>query len=363
MNVTDRVTGSRGVQATATIGLLVAILPLTGLVSEFYLGLLISAMVLALFATSFNLLFGYTGLLSFGHAAYFGAGAYTLALVLDGRVTFLPAMFESFVPAMILAVLAAGVLALVLGFFCVRRGEIYFAILTLAFSMMVYEVVFTWNDFTGGSDGVTVLPTPIELGPLTVNLQNTATFYYLTFVLLVGSLALMWRLVNSPYGELLIAIRENPERATMIGVPVERYQLSSFVIAGLFAGLAGTLFAVRTFIVTPDTLHWSMSAEPVLMTLLGGPSSFLGPVVGALLFVGLEQVLSNVTEHWQFGLGLLLIPIVLFFPDGITGLIRGDSRGLEKLDLRSYLGDASAGEGTTTEGTTTEGTTIEEDRQ
>lgn len=349
MSVTDRFTGSRAVLATAAIGFLVAILPLTGLVSEFYLGLLISAMVLALFATSFNLLFGYTGLLSFGHAAYFGAGAYTLALALDGRITFLPGMFESFVPAVILGVFVAGVLALVLGFFCVQRGDIYFAILTLAFSMMVYETMFAWNDFTGGSGGVTVLPTPIELGPLTMNLQTTVTFYYITFVLLVVSLAILWRLVNSPYGELLIAIRENPERATMIGIPVERYQLSSFVIAGLFAGLAGTLFAVRTFIVTPGTLHWTMSAEPVLMTLLGGPGSFLGPIVGALVFVGLEQVLSNVTEHWQFGLGLLLIPIVLFFPEGITGLIRGERGGLERLDPRSYLPSSTPGEETTIE--------------
>lgn len=349
MNVADRLAASRELAAVAVVGVVLLLVPLSGLVGEYYLGLTISAMVLALFAMSFNLLFGYTGLLSFGHAAYFGTGAYTLALILDGRLGFLPEVLQSFVPAVLLGVLVAGVVAVVFGYLCVQRGDIYFAILTLAFSMMLYEVVFTWNDFTGGSDGITILVAPIELGGLTINLLDTVTFYYITFALLLFSLALLWRLVNSPYGELLISIRENPERATMIGIPVKRYQLSSFVIAGLFAGLAGTLFAVRTFIVTPGNLHWSMSAEPVLMTLLGGPSAFLGPVVGALVFVGLEQALSNVTEHWQFGLGLILIPIVLFFPDGILGLIRGDGGELRGIDPRTYLQRRNDGDETTLE--------------
>lgn len=358
MSVADRLAGSRELAVLAVVGVILLVLPLSGFMPEYYLGLTISAMVLALFAMSFNLLFGYTGLLSFGHAAYFGTGAYTLALILDGRIWFLPETLQWFVPAVLLSVLVAGVVAVVFGYLCVQRGDIYFAILTLAFSMMLYEVVFTWNDFTGGSDGVTILVAPIELGGLTVNLLDTVTFYYLTFGLLAVSLLLLWRLVNSPYGELLISIRENPERATMIGIPVNRYQLSSFTIAGLFAGLAGTLFAVRTFIVTPGNLHWSMSAEPVLMTLLGGPSAFFGPVVGALLFVGLEQALSNVTEHWQFGLGLILIPIVLFFPDGVMGLLRGEDGKLRGIDLRTYF-DRTAGSDETTVGT--EETTREEE--
>lgn len=341
MSALGRLRGSKNAAIGVASALFMLVLPFTGVLSEFYLGLVISAMVLALFALSFNLLFGYTGLLSFGHAAYFGSGAYTLALALSGRLGFLPAAFESFVPAVLLGVVVAGVVALVLGFLCVQRGDIYFAILTLALSMMLYETVFTWNDFTGGSDGITVLVEPIEFAGISFNLVETTTFYYLTFLLLAVSALFLWRIINSPYGELLLTIRENPERATMIGVPVKRYQLTSFVIAGLFAGLAGTLFAVRTFIVTPDTLHWSMSAEPVLMTLLGGPSAFFGPVIGAVMFVGLEQLLSNVTEHWQFGLGLLIVPIVLFFPDGIVGLLRGDSGGVP--DVGEYV-DAVGGE-------------------
>ncbi len=347
MSAADRLPTSRnGVLALVAV-FVMAVLPFTGILSEFYLGLVISAMVLALFALSFNLLFGYTGLLSFGHAAYFGASAYTLGLVLQGTPGFVPDLFQSFVPALILAVLVAGVVALVLGFLCVQRGDIYFAILTLALSMMLYETMYTWNDVTGGSDGLIVLAEPIELAGLTLSLLDTNTFYFLTLLVLVGSALLLWRLVHSPYGEILISIRENPERATMIGVPVKRYQLSAFVIAGLFAGLAGALFAVRTFIVTPHTLHWSMSAEPVMMTLLGGPSAFVGPVIGAVLFVGLEQVLSNVTEYWQFGLGLIIVPVVLFFPDGIVGLFRGDGGRLTK--IKEYVTDVTGGDDPTFE--------------
>jgi len=348
VSATERLTDSWTALVALVVGAVMLVLPVSGLLSEFYLGLVISTMILALFALSFNLLFGYTGMLSFGHAAYFGTGADALALALDGKLGFLPSVFESFFPALALAVVAAAVVALVFGYLCVQRGDIYFAILTLALSMMLYETVFTWNDFTGGSDGITVFAEPVELGGLTLNLIDTATFYYLTLALLVVSMALIWRLVNSPYGELLLSIRENPERATMIGVPVKRYQLSAFIIAGTFAGLAGTLFAVRTFIVTPDTLHWSLSAEPVLMTLLGGPSAFVGPIIGAVMFVGLEQALSNVTEYWQFGLGLLIVPIVLFFPDGLVGILRGDSSRIA--DVRESLtgldGDATTEEET-----------------
>lgn len=340
MSRIDDLPVSTPVAGAVAVGIFVLSLPLSGILSEFYLGLIVNVMVLSLFAMSFNLLFGYTGLLSFGHAAYFGIGAYTFGLAVTGQLGFLPALFESFVPAMVLGILIAGLCATIFGIFCVQRDDIYFAILTLAFSMMVYEVVYSWNAFTGGSDGFSVTVQPIELGVLEFNLINTSTFYYLTFFLLVISLAVLWRIVNSPYGELLIAIRENPERATMIGVPVKIYQLASFITAGLFAGLAGTLFAVRTFIVTPNMLHWSMSAEPVLMTLLGGPSAFFGPVVGAILFVLLEQVLTSITEYWQFGLGIILVLIVLFAPNGVVGLLRSvtDSRGF---DWHESISDAS----------------------
>ncbi|MFB6130843.1 MAG: branched-chain amino acid ABC transporter permease [Salinigranum sp.] len=354
MTLTERLPVDLQVALVIAAAVVVLAIPASGVVPQFYVGLLISVMILALFATSFNLLYGYTGLLTFGHAAYFGVAGYTLALAIHGQLG-LPEVFQSFFPALVLAVVVAGVFAAAFGYLCVQRGEIYFAMLTLAFNMMLYEVIFTWDDFTGGSDGVTLLIPPIHLGGFELNLLNTGAFYYLTFAFLVVSYLLLWRIVNSPYGELLIAIRENPERAEMVGVNVTRYQLSAFVIAGLFAGLAGSLFAVRTFIVTPDMLHWSMSSEPVLMTLLGGPGAFLGPTIGAFLFVMLEQFLSTITQFWQFGLGVILVPLVLFAPGGVVSLLRDDEGDLRSgVDVRAYL--------TGLIGSGVEGETAERDR-
>lgn len=309
--------------------LVLGVLPLAAkeALGEYTIGLLITVMVLTLFATSFNLLFGYTGLLSFGHAAYLGVSAYVLGILLSGRLDVVPEVFTTIVPAAVLAVFAATVAAVIFGILCVQRGEIYFAMLTLAFNMMLYQIAFQWDDITGGANGITVSPPPLEVAGFTVNFLDTVTFYYLTFAVLVVALAVLWQIVNSPYGALLIAIRENPERSEMIGVPVKRYQLSSFILSGTFAGVAGVLFSIRNFIVTPDTLHWSMSAEPVLITLLGGPSSFLGPAIGAFMFVFLEEWLTTITEFWQIGLGLVLIPIVLFVPGGLVGLVTGEAGG------------------------------------
>lgn len=336
MNLTLAARRSSRLKVVVSVALLVfGVLPLVAYdaVGEYIFGLLITVMILTIFAMSFNLLFGYTGLLSFGHAAYFGVAAYVLGIFLSGNVESIPDVFGSIIPAAVLAVLAAMVFATIFGILCVQRGEIYFAMLTLAFNMMLYQVAFQWDDLTGGANGITVSPPPLELAGVTVNFLDTVTFYYLTFSILIVTLAVLWRLVHSPYGALLIAIRENPERAEMIGVPVKRYQLSSFIVAGTFAGIAGVLFSIRNFIVTPNTLHWSMSAEAVLITLLGGPSSFFGPAIGAFVFVFLEEALTSVTEHWQIGLGLILIPIVLFVPGGLVGLVTGDARG----QLRSLL--------------------------
>lgn len=322
-----------------------ALLPLIAydFLGEYTVGLVITMMILTLFATSFNLLFGYTGLLSFGHAAYFGAAAYALGIILSGRMEFIPEALGGIVPAAIVAIIVATGFAAVFGLLCVQRGDIYFAMLTLAFNMMLYQVAFQWDDLTGGANGITVSPPPLEIAGFTVSFLDTVTFYYITFGLLVVTLAILWRVVHSPYGALLIAIRENPERAELIGIPVNRYQLSAFVLAGIFAGVAGVLFAIRNFIVTPGTLHWSMSAEAVLITLLGGPSSFFGPAIGAFMFVFLEEWLTSITEYWQIGLGLILVPIVLFVPGGLVGLVTGRTG----VTFGSFFGDEEEADRTT----------------
>lgn len=304
---------------TASIALLLFAALLPGLLGHFHINLLITVMILGLFGLSFNLLFGYTGLLSFGQAAYFGIAAYTFAITSAGRTEMIPEL--PLVLAAIVAVLTATVLAAAFGVICVQRGEIYFAMLTLALSMMVYQAANQWNNITGGEEGLIVNAPPLEFGGLTLNLLDVGVRYYLTLILLLASMVVLWRVIHSPYGALLITIRENPQRAELIGIPVKRYQFSSFVIAGCFAGIAGVLYSLHNFVVSTGILHWSTSAEPILMTLMGGPSSFFGPLIGAFLFIFLEEVLTTVTEYWQFGLGLILIPLVLFVPGGVASLL------------------------------------------
>lgn len=305
--------------ALAAIAMLLLAIIVPVFIGSFEANLLVTVMILGLFAMSFNLLFGYTGLLSFGQAAYFGIAAYMFAIIRVNRVEMLPQL--GVLPAIVVAILAAMVLALLFGIICVQRGEIYFAMLTLALSMMIYQLANQRSDLSGGDNGLIVSAPPIEIAGFSISLLDIMVKYYVTLGVLVVSLYIMWRVVNSPYGALLIAIRENPERAEFIGVPTKYYQLSSFVIAGTFSGIAGVFFAIHNFIVTPSIFHWSISAEPLLMTLLGGPYSFLGPFLGAFLFVFLEQLLNNITDSWQIALGIILIPIVLFAPGGVASLL------------------------------------------
>ncbi len=273
--------------------------------------------VLATFALGFNLLFGYAGLLSFGQAAYFGVGAYAAGLLLlhGPRSAWL---------ALAGGTAAAALVALVLGALAVRRDEIYFSILTLGLGMMVYTVAFNWRDVTGGSDGLTGFAVPrLELGFAAVPLARPRNMYLLCLAALALVALVLRRVVASPFGLLLRATRENRDRVQFVGGSVARVRLAAFVVSGATCGLAGVLFALFNRIATPDMAHWSFSARPVLMSILGGSGTFLGPVVGAAVFLGLEQLVTRWTQDWLFVLGLVLVPIVLFFPRGLVGTVEG----------------------------------------
>ncbi|UHQ96285.1 branched-chain amino acid ABC transporter permease [Natrinema halophilum] len=297
------------------------VLPLTGLLGPYYVGLVVDVLVLALFATSFNILWGYTGLLSFGHTAYYGLSAYTIAIIFNDMFSGIPGFFHSFIVAVILGTLVATVGAAIFGALCVQRDEFYFAMLTLAFNMMLYLFARTYTDISGGVNGLSVAVTEINLGLFSFSPLQGWNYYYFSLVVITLAMIAIWRIVNSPYGDLLKAIRESPERAEYIGVRVKYFQWSSFVISGFFAGLAGALGVVRTFLVSPDMMHWSVSADPVFATLIGGSSVFAGPTLGALVLIGLEIFLTQMTEHWHIALGLILIPLVLFAPKGILGTL------------------------------------------
>lgn len=278
------------------------------LVSRFYIYLATEILIMSLFALSFNLLLGYTGLVSFGHAAYFGIGAYTCGLLLTKAS--LPTAL-SLAAAPVFSALAA----LLIGYFCLRLTHIYFAMLTLAFSQIVWALAFKWYGFTGGDNGLVGVPVPALLG-------SPKSYYFFTLVVVGASFFLFWKIINSPFGQTLKAIRENPERVDFMGINVKSYKLISFVMAGTFAGLAGGLFSMFNRSVFPDFIFWTKSAEVILMTLIGGMYTFIGPAVGAGVLLYLDQFITSYTEYWPIVLGITLLPLIFFFPEGIMGFIQ-----------------------------------------
>ena len=284
--------------------------------SRYYTFLANDIAIWALFAMSLNLLLGYTGLVSFGHAAYFGIGAYTAGILMKK----LGAPFLLALPA---AAALAALAALVFGFFCVRLTRIYFAMLTLAFAQIVWAICFKWNEVTGGEQGMPEIPYPdfawLESLPLLGGWRTAEYFYFLSLGVVAACLWCMRRIVASPFGRMLTAIRENPERAAFIGVDVRRYELAAFVLAGAFAGIAGGLFGIFNRGVFPDFAYWNKSAEVLIMTLLGGSQTFFGPAVGAAVLIWLNQQIVSYTEYWPLILGTLLILLLFVFPGGIVG--------------------------------------------
>ena len=289
---------------------------------KYYVDLVTKIMILSVFALSLELLVGQTGLVSFGHAAYFGIGAYTCAILMKTHGVPFPLAFLT-------AGAAAAAFALLFGFFCVRSTKIYFAMLTLAFAQIVWAVCFKWNAVTGGEQGFNNVPYP-DLGwmaalPLLGGLR-TADHYFLVVMVLAGICFLaLRRIARSPFGRMLTAIRENPERAEFVGLNVRLYQMAAFALAGAFAGFAGALFGLFNRGVFPDFAHWAKSAEVLIMVILGGMGSFWGPAVGAAALALLSHQINAVTQYWPLVLGSVLLLLLFVFPGGIMGL-RGKRR-------------------------------------
>lgn len=299
------------------------------LASPFQILFATEILIFSLYALAFNLLFGVTGLLSFGHSAYYGMGGYVAALALTHGYTGLPG-------ALALGMAAAALAGLLIGYFCVRLDDIYFAMLTLAFSQMLFAIAWQWTEVTGGSDGILGIPRPpLRLPGGAVSLEPAAAFYALVAVLVLGAALLLWGVVASPFGDALRAIRENPERAEFVGIPVRRYRLAAFVLSAAFAGLAGALVAPFGRTASPELLFWTKSAEPVLMSLLGGIRVFLGPVVGVVVYLWLRDIISSrLVDYWMLVMGGIVIALVLFFRGGIAGAVltwwRARPRGMAR---------------------------------
>ena len=272
-------------------------------------------LIMALFSMSFNLLLGYSGLLSFGQAGFFGVGAYAAALlILKG--------WQSLSLILLVGVFSAALAAAAIGYLCVRRDEIYFAMITLGFGMMLFTIAHNWIELTGGSDGLPLAALPtLRLPGLELSLFDPRNMYLFILAVFLAGIFLLWRLVRSPFGLILTAVRENKERLAFVGADVRMVRLTAFTIAGGLAGLSGALFCLFNSMATPDFMHWSYSARPILMTILGGSGVFLGPAFGAAVFFLLEQVITHITDNWMIFLGAILIPVVIFFPQGILGTI------------------------------------------
>ena len=302
----------------AAIG--VALLLLAGLpqvASPYYITLVLPAFAYGIALLGFNLLFGYTGLLSFGHALFVAVGAYSAA-VLTSKLG-----VKSFELIVLASALAAVLVAIPVGLLSVRYVRIFFGILTLAFGMLFHSFLFKFYDITGGDTGLRVLR-PSLLGMDFKELDKTAfligPFYYYCLALLVVLGLVMWRLVHSPFGLHLVAIRENPRKAEYLGVRVRLFRLVAFLISAFYCAIGGVILAVNTGQADPELAYWTHSGELVFMTVLGGFASFFGPLVGAFAFIFLKSELMGVTQYWRFVLGLTLLLIVVLFPRGLMGV-------------------------------------------
>ena len=277
------------------------------LLSESNLFITIDFLIMALFAVSYNLLLGQAGMLSFGHAAYYGIGAYTVA-ILFSKLS-IPVHIGLFA-----APFVAGIFAFVVGWFAVRVTGMYFAMLTLAFGQLLHTIVMGWYSFTGGDDGMPVT-SPDWLLP-------ARNYYFFALTIVILCIAIIWLISKSPFGAALGAIRENRQRAVFVGLNVRSFELSAFVIAAAFSGVAGALRAPLQQMAFPSLLHWSQSAEPILMALAGGIHTFFGPVVGAAIFVFANFVITTFSDYPLLIFGAIILVLVIYIPGGILGAVQ-----------------------------------------
>lgn len=274
-------------------------------VSRFYIYIFALIFVTGLLATSLNIVLGYGGMFQFHHSVFYGVGAYGFVLMLTK--TDLSPLF-----AFIVGPIVAALISLLLGLICIRLTKLYFGMLQLALGSLIWAIVFRWYSFTGGDNGIHGIPLPSVI-------SSTSGAYYFTLIITAICLIFMYLIVNSPFGSVFQAIRDNPERSEAIGVNVKRHQLIGLMIAGFFAGVAGILFVTVEGSVFPDMMFWTFSLEILIMCLLGGWFTFLGPMLGAAIIVSLRTFVGIYTEYWTLILGIVLMLLIFFLPEGVLG--------------------------------------------
>jgi branched-chain amino acid transport system permease protein len=288
---------------------ILGVAPWLGL-SEFQLSLVIEVMVFAIFAMSLNLILGYAGLVSFGHAAFFAVGSYAAGLVANH-------LSSELWLSLPIAVVVPVALAIPIGWLSIRVSGFYFLMITFAFAQMIYAVVYRWNWLTGGSDGLLVSGPTLLHSPV---LQSRHVLYSFTWLCFGVSFLILQRIVSSPFGHVLVGIRENTRRMRVLGYNVRNYKLAAFVIAAGFGGLAGFINAQFSLFVAPESAHWTESGLVLVMVLIGGAGNMIGSIIGAAVVLLLQHWLSSYTEYWSLALGLLFITLIMWVREGIYGL-------------------------------------------
>ena len=318
-------TTTRSLRAVSLWGLIVLAFALVPVLSSssYHTNLACQILIWSLFAVSFNMLWGVTGMLSLGQALYYGLGAYSVGLM----VNYLGSQW--YLPAIGLGLLAAALLALLLGMLVIRVGGVYFTMLTLAFGQLVWQITFKWYDFTGGDDGIQGIIPPGILG-------NGTTYYYFVLVVVMLSIWVLKRMAFSPFGLVLRCVQQNPDRVRFLGRRVRRNQLRIYIISAFFTALAGGLMAGVDGSIHTDMLFWTTSGEVILMTVLGGINQFFGPFVGAAVIILIEDLVGAHTEYWSLIIGIIIMVIVLVFPKGLVG---------EGARVRSLMARAGLGRG------------------
>ncbi|MBI3912664.1 MAG: branched-chain amino acid ABC transporter permease [Chloroflexi bacterium] len=302
------------------LGVLAIIYPFTARV--FFISLAIEVLIYAIFAMSLDLLLGYTGLVSFGHAAYFGLGAYLAAYLSSTRDIALN-LTTNLLITFPVVIIGCALAAALLGFFAIRTRGIYFLMVTLAFAQMLFSIAISWSRVTGGSDGLAGVPRPtIGVGAWVYEFGSRESMYFLVVGVFAASFFILRRIVDSPFGLTLRGIRENEARLRALGYNTFRYKMAAFSIGGIFAGIAGALAAYYFGIASPDNLYWTNSGAVMIMLVIGGAGTLTGPVYGAATVRLLRNFISSYTERWETMLGLVFILFVLFAPRGIAGLLR-----------------------------------------
>lgn len=287
--------------------------------SPYHTILLLPAIAYSIILLGFNLLFGYTGLLSFGHALFVAVGAYTVA-ILSSKLGIRNMEF------IVLCAIGVSVLfAIPIGLICVRYVRIFFGMLTLAFGMLFHSILFKFYELSGGDSGIRVIR-PFLFGQDLSDMDKTSFlvgpfFYYSILVLIVFGIV-MWRIVHSPMGMHFRAIRDNPRKAEYLGVQVHRFRLIAFIISAIYGSVGGALLVIPVGLADPELAYWTHSGNIVFMTILGGFNNFFGPIVGAFAFTGLKDQLVGLTQYWRFALGIVLVMLVLLLPNGIMGLFQ-----------------------------------------